>query len=549
MESDGRMCIAISETNPNILYGLISKGVNAEVYKTLDKGVTWSLLKTFDQSFFKNQQFYNICISVNPVNPNIVFIGGIDIWRSSNGGEKWKNITNSYTGNDLQDYSVHPDQHWISFDPSIPEVVYIGNDGGSYFSVDDGVNWQTLATTLPVTQFYRMDIDQRNSNKVYGGSQDNGSSGSFGINSSNNNWKGILGGDGFYCVVDLIDSQYVYAEVYNGDYMTRINPGNPFFDKNSIGSPEERGLWSSPMVMSPADKYTLFTGRRNLFSVNPSIGVWKKYTPNVAGFVSCIGLSKHTINDLCVGGSDGGVKFSTDLGNTWGNSIGIPTRYMTDLKYDPLMPDRVYAVCTGYNSGHVFVSNDKGKNFTNISRKLPDVPFNSVEIDSNNNKHIFVGTDVGVFVSIDEGLSWNSFNNGLPNVRVTDLRIHKLTKQLYCATFGRSMWRTSITDESLPQSSVNKLEHIVNDIIIMDVVPNPIKNLFKIRYSSTTSGNLKLDIRDVNGKLVIQKVMENTEIGINSKTLKLLDLPNGNYFLTIYDGKVKSKMLCIKIEN
>lgn len=111
------------------------------------------------------------------------------------------------------------------------------------------------------------------------------------------------------------------------------------------------------------------------------------------------------------------------------------------------------------------------------------------------------------------------------------------------------MWRTSITDESLPQSSVNKLENIVNDIIIMDVVPNPIKNLFKIQYSSATSGNLKLDIRDVNGKLVIQKVMENTEIGINSKTIKLLDLPNGNYFLTIYDGKVKSKMLCIKIEN
>lgn len=544
--SNSRVSIALAESQPNILYALGSQNGNGVVYKTTNKANSWSLLKTFEPAFFNNQQFYNICVAVSPVNPDLVLIGGIDIWKSKNGGASWVNISNAYSGgNPLVNLSIHPDQHWVSFDNSSPEIVFLGNDGGSYFSVDNADNWQTLATTLPVSQFYRMDIDQTNPYRVFGGTQDNGSHGMAETQGISQRWRNVGGGDGFYCAVLKDDPKYVLTEVYNGGNTIKINPLQPDTDWEAMGDPEDKGLWATPLAVSPADNATVFTGRSALYkTLGPKN--WKKVGDKYSDKISCIGLSMHSIDELIVGTPSGVVKFSVDSGKTWTSSKGI-SGYMNDFKYDPVVKGRVYGVSGGSGTKHVFVSNDFGANFTNITGNLPRISVNAIEIDPNNNQHLFIGSDVGVFVSIDAGSTWQPFVNGLPNAPVTDLRIHKATKYIYCSTYGRSMWRAPISDENLPINSAEEI-NFNKEFEIKNISPNIVSKDFQIEYSCNTSNNLRLELRNASGKLVLQKILELNEIGINKRNLRVLEMPSGEYFMTLTDNKKISKPLRLIIQ-
>ena len=172
---------------------------NAVIFKSVDSGLNWSLVYQGNSSFFNGQSFYDMYIAVNPTNENVVLAGGIDTWKTSDGGNSWSNMTNGYAGG-----NTHVDHHCVAFDPINPVNVYLGNDGGIYRSSDMGSSWMPENNNLQVTQFYSLAIDNSVQNRNYGGSQDNGTLG----NLTPDQWSNLIGGDGFRVIVDPITPEY-----------------------------------------------------------------------------------------------------------------------------------------------------------------------------------------------------------------------------------------------------------------------------------------------------------------------------------------------------
>lgn len=450
VNSSRGIAIAISASDTNILYVLTARNVLAEgkdqgdVYVSTNSGTSWKKVKTFDADFFRDQGYYDNCIAVHPADPDIVIAGGVTLMWTNEG----RSATGTWTqvGNEV---NLHPDQHVIEFDPVNPDVVYVGNDGGLWVSYDGGVQWNRHSLRLPITQFYAIDVDQTREHRIFGGTQDNGTNGAITDDKFADTWVNLVGGDGFYCVVDKSNPNVFYGEIYYGD-LTRCD-GNNYGDKIKIDGSipsNDNGQWGTPLEMSPADKTTLYQGRSALYRLRDPRGgslTWETITPgNGNDKISAIGLSPFDATKMLIGTSGGQVRFSVNDGKNWAKSNGTTNRYVTDIVWDPVEPNRVYVVQSGTGGGHVFRSNDNGATFTNITSNLPDVPTNAIEIDPNNNTHIFVGNDVGAFVSVDGGQNWLPFNTGLPYVPVSDLKVQRATRKLYAGTYGRSVFRIDI---------------------------------------------------------------------------------------------------------
>lgn len=450
MGGSGRTSIDIAESNPNILYSMVAVPSGdadyANVYKSTNKGASWTKVITSPKEvntkggWFNAQTFHNFYIRVYPGDENMVFVGGIDIYRSTNGGVSFSNMTNYYTDPDNPD-KVHADQMNMKFDPITPELIFASNDGGLYVSVDGGEKYTKLTINLPITQFYRLGVDQTREFRVYGGSQDNGSSGTIGNGSFDKSWFRVLGGDGFYTVVDPLNSDFVYAMIPNGEGISKVDVTNKASTINRvpIGNAPVKGEWESPLEVIGKDIYLGVSG-----TVYRNSGSGWNDLKSGGGTISAIGISPLNKDLIVIGSTNGSIKYSNDYGATWKTSSPTFGRYVRDVEFDPIEQSRVYCVGSGYSAKNVFVSNDAGATFKDITNNLPKTPINSIQIDPNNNSNLFLGTDAGVFVSLNGGSSWQPFNEGLARSPVTDLKLHKTSKTLIACTHGRSMWKASI---------------------------------------------------------------------------------------------------------
>lgn len=449
-----RISIAMSPAQTTRLYALVGRdpgnGGNhiGEAYVSTNSGESWTLKKTFDQFFFNKQAWYDNCAAADPFDPDVALVAGIDVHRTTDGGNTWTNTTRSYTGG-----NVHPDQHVLEFDETAPGFVVLGNDGGVYASFDAGGTWQEISAQLPTSQYYAMDVDQTKPYRIYGGTQDNGSHGHYGTNAWQKDWQRVLAGDGFYVVVDLSDPNVIYAEQFNGTPLYRIDATNTNSRTRidaSISSDSETGdpgIWSTPIVMGAADKKSLFTGRSQLYRSTNRGGRWDVLYPTTGRSIkiTAIGPSPADTNNILIARSNGEVLHTLDAGKTWTKSAGLPSRQCTDIIFDENAPNRVYVTFSGSGGGHIYRSDDRGVNFRNITNGLPDISTNALAIDPRDTSRLFVGTDIGVFMSFNGGANWVPFNNGLALSPVVDLKIHKTSHTLFAATHGRSMFRVSIS--------------------------------------------------------------------------------------------------------
>jgi photosystem II stability/assembly factor-like uncharacterized protein len=448
--SGSRIALAASASDRNRLYALYARGNGrdtsgldpelGEIYRSNDGGATWERMFTFDESFFNGQGWYDICLAVHPTDPDIVLAGGIDIYRSSDGGSTFENTTNVYVAAPPIDIA-HADQHILQFDPNSPERVLLGNDGGLYASNNSGIDWGRVSLRLPITQFYRMDVDPTDVTRVYGGTQDNGTAGS--VSGVDGPWSEISGGDGFWVAVDPFDPKYVFSEVYYGAQIYRVDTRT--FETDYLGwDIPEQGDWSTPLVISPVDG-AIYSGRIDLWRSRDDGRNWVGLDPGSGSFISSIGLSHQNAAHIVIGLNSGGARSSTDHGATWRPSTGLPLRTVTDIRFDPADGARLYATLSGFKSGHVFRSEDFGRTFVDISGQLPDVPVNTIAIDPEDSRRLFVGTDAGVFITLDGGENWLPFNDQLPPAAIVDLKIHAASHTLIAATHGRSMFRFDLS--------------------------------------------------------------------------------------------------------
>ncbi|HPI19430.1 MAG TPA: T9SS type A sorting domain-containing protein [Candidatus Kapabacteria bacterium] len=503
----GRISVQLAPSNPTTLYTLMEVNSFARIYKSSNYGVSWYLSYSGAESFFNGQGWFDNFIEVHPSNPNIVLAGGIDVFRTSNGGTSWTNTTDGYgVGN------VHVDQHSANFFPQNPDIVFLGNDGGMYASNNAGVTWADVNNGLEITQFYAMAIDKSKKNMNYGGTQDNGTVG----NTSNTTWGNVAGGDGFSVIVDPDNPDLIYGEYYNGS-LFKINVNTGTYKSITKGIPStDEGLWHSPLEIFENEGY-LYHGRGALYVSIDKGEYWVEMAKGTANKISAIGVSQ--IDELVVycGYNNGDVTITTDGGENWNkvSSNGLINRYVTSIVCSDNNPSTAFVTYSGFGTPHVYKTTNYGESWQNISDGLPDAPCNSLVIHpyKTDDNTLFVASDVGVFCTIDGGQNWFPYGKNLPRSPIVDLSFHtnqiilpQLT--LRAATHGRSMLEVEVPDELIVSQEITSpaggeiYTGGTNQRISWWGFTSPVR----IEYSTDDGINWKIIAENVQGNYLLWKV-------------------------------------------
>jgi photosystem II stability/assembly factor-like uncharacterized protein len=475
----GRIGLAISQTNPDIVYSLFTNGTDIiSVYKSTDFGNSWVDKDPDNELSSSGFSWYFGQVRVHPTNPDQIYVLDVEFQMSTNSGDSW-----------TERFVSHVDHHALAFNPADPNFAINGNDGGINMSNDAGLSWGSPAN-IPATQFYEIGLDANNSLAYYGGTQDNGTNRT--LNGGLNNWDHIYGGDGFYVLVDFTNSNIIYAESQNGGLGKSTNGGTSFNSAtNGINSGEPTN-WSTPVVMDPNNSNILYYGTDYLYRTTNSAGIWTKISPKLTdysgarlGTITTIAVAPTNSNVIYVGSDDSHIWVSSDNGSTWNEiSDGLPIRWVSRVAVDPSNENIVYAAFNGLRwkdpQPHVFRSTDKGTAWTDISSNLPDAPVNAFAVDPIEPNRLYLGNDVGMYVSYNSGQSWWVLGEGLPTLPIGDIEIHPTTRELVAGTYGRSMYKI---DLSLVPTNVESSEPIVSGFYLEQNYPNPFNPSTKIKFT------------------------------------------------------------------
>jgi photosystem II stability/assembly factor-like uncharacterized protein len=443
----GRIGVTVDPMS-NTVYAIYSNGDGEflGIYKSTDLGSSW--VRTNDggaSNLFGswNGGWYFGQIRVAPGNPDIVYALGVYQYKSTDGGDSWVGADNG----------LHVDHHAMWISPSNPNWVYNGCDGGVNLTPDGAGQW-TLLGNMPNTQFYAITIDPNAPEKLYGGAQDNGT---MKTNTGNSyDWQEILGGDGFYCLVDYSNSDVVYAEYQYGSLNKSTDGGQSFFNAlNGIDYNNDRHNWSTPIVIDANNPQVLYYGSQFLYRTENGAGLWSKISGDLTtgtdlhySTITTIAVSRSDGQVIYVGTGDGNVWVTTDTGQSWTQiDTGLPDRWVTRVAVDPFDAAIAYVTMSGYRwaefEPHIFSTSDYGQTWTPIQSNLPDFPINDVIVDYHDNSVLYIGTDYGVYATYDLGGSWERLGSGIPlSTPVHDLEFHIQSRELVAGTHGRSMFKT-----------------------------------------------------------------------------------------------------------
>lgn len=454
-DSIGRIGLCIPAARPSWVYAQIIGGANLSyagrgLYRTQNGGATWTrrdIGSTYTSAFSTFGWYFGDC-AADPVDPNKVYILGLDIRRSTNGGQSFTSVRGS----------AHVDEHALWIDPANTSRLYLGSDGGFFSSLTGGAPW-TKSVDLPITQFYAGAVDPSNPARLMGGTQDNNTILTPG---AANAWSAILGGDGFYCLFDPLDPQTLFAEYQNASggagLLKSVTGGLSFFAPAGFSS-LDRYNWSTPAVMSPQDHNVLLVGSQRVYK---STDNGDTYTPVsgdlttnpisllVYGTITTLDISAVNPNLYYAGTDDGRVWRSTSAGSDWVPVwAGLPVRWVTRVTADPVDANVVYVTLSGFSIDEhvprVYRSANRGDTWSPIDANLPDAPANDIVVDPAGNYTLFLGTDVGVYASRNRGQSWFPLGTGMPVQTIFDLTLHAPSRTLVAATHGRGQWKLDVS--------------------------------------------------------------------------------------------------------
>lgn len=567
--------------------------IGAEVYKSTDGGLTWR--KTHDDyidDLYYSYGYYFGHIYVSPANKEHVYIYGVPILKSKDGGKTFTSI---------QAENVHADHHALWINPKNPNHLINGNDGGVNITYDDGKTW--IKNNSPsVGQFYAINVDNQTPYNVYGGLQDNGVW--KGANNAPEDrswqqyghypWEMIMGGDGMQIEIDNRNPNIVYTGYQFGNYyrlnletedQTYIQP------KHQLGESPYRFNWQTPIELSNHNQDILYLGGNKLLRSLDQGNTWEAISNdltnggkkgNVAyGTLTSISESPFQFGLIYAGSDDGLIHVTKNSGATWQN---ISTLFPKDLWVSRVIAsshkkERVYVTLNGYRwddfSTYVYMSDDFGQTWKDISSNVPMSPVNVIKEDPVNQNMLYLGTDNGAYVSFNKGETWQAFSKGLPAVAVHDLVIHQETNDLLLATHGRSIYKTNVAN----LQKYDDVESTSQNISIFDVKDvrysgrwgsswskwaKPFEPKLAVEYFSNFTGKTKfqilteentvlqtttvyaikgfnyieygLDITE-KGKKKLQK--ENSSLNINKAKNGKLYLPKGKYSIKI-NGTTKT---------
>jgi photosystem II stability/assembly factor-like uncharacterized protein len=448
-----RIVLGIPKSSPNTVYALMSNDgrIIDKFYCSEDGGSTWKPIGLPGNNI-GGQGTYNINLAVHPQNKNVVYLSGISLWKAVRNSSN-----NTWVFSDIGK-EIHPDNHAFAFNPQDPRVIYAGNDGGIYQSNDEGATWvDSINEGLCITQFNYMENHPTSDGVIIAGTQDNGTL----IYRNSPAFYKSGDGDGGFCAIDNS-----YPEIY---YRTYVGPvifvsgqaGDfnswipiyfflpPFENKDR----SRNFLFYSPFALDKTNSNNIAIGGKNMLYLDDSQGLegWQTRVPlpGENEFVSSINYVNSNLIYLAT--IKGSVFRLIKSGNDWQvqaiNSESLPRRWIWDIVTLPNDNSKVIVILSGFGTPHVFYGDvpqqgvAEWKNISgNEDNGVPDIPVNAIVVDDDNPDIIYIGTDSGVWHTIDRGKNWKPFNAGLPRVQVYDMRLHKATHTLQVATHGRGIW-------------------------------------------------------------------------------------------------------------
>ena len=521
-----RLVLGVTADDPNYLYVLAGKSSDngfGGLYLSTNGGNTFTTKATtpnlmgwqVNGSDAGGQAWYDLAIAVSPTNKNMVFTGGVNIWKSTNGGSTWSCNAHWY-GAQGKPY-VHADIHGLVFSPHSSSNLWAASDGGIYQSSNNGVSWKSSNSGLQVGQIYRLGVSSSNSSKIMTGWQDNGSSYFNGLN-----WSKVLGGDGMECIIDHSNNNVMYGSLYYGQIRRTANAGQSWVDITN-GIPEQGG-WVTPYVMHPTNPSILYAGYSNVFKTLNKGSSWTKISNFGGGStIEALAVAPSNTNVIYIAFYNSVFK-TTNGGTTWSNIGSGVSGHITYFAIDPTNANHVWASLGGYSTVQkVIKSTNGGISWTNISSTLPDLPINCIVYEKNSADGIYIGTDVGVYYRDNNLNRWVPFMKGLPNVIVKELEIYYPTNKIRAATFGRSTWESDLYSfaTSINENNTQKQS--------LKIYPNPTQSSIKVDMSGIKYQEAKIRILNSLGKEVIFENNANGSI-IN---ISVENLNNGIYFIDI----------------
>jgi photosystem II stability/assembly factor-like uncharacterized protein len=448
-DSVGRTSLAIAPSRPTVMYAIAEDnedGVRG-VFKSTNGGTSWDNV-TRDHFAHEEQMSYGNTIAVHPTNPEHVLCGGVDLHRTTDGGQTWHRATfwnaNRHHVRTRKHYA-HGDHHCLLMPAAQPGLVYDMNDGGMDVSTDGGVTWTNRSNGLAVSMFYDVDVAQSDGRMFGGGLQDNGTNVTF--EGEPDNFKEVNGGDGGWMVIDPRQADHYYASSYNID-IARFRRRHYKIVSPEAKKAERDAVWMAFLDMDPNDSNTVILGGLRVWRTRNDGNRWDAVSGELDGSpITAVEIAQADSRMIYVGTENGGIFRSTDGGDSWSGDLAgpVPGFTVTRLLTSPTNARIVYATIANFKASHVFRSKDAGQSWTDIDQhRLPDVPHHAIAIPRTRPSTLYVGNDAGVFVSTDAGGSWSNLTRNLPNVQIVDLVYHEADRTLTAATYGRSLWRLKV---------------------------------------------------------------------------------------------------------
>lgn len=559
-DSCGRIALALTPGDPNRIYAAVALNGRMQsnrlrdfylVMVSRDGGQTWQRkINAVAANVTNGQSWYDLALAASPANPDIVFIGGIHVHRSTNGGTSFQQVSTSS--------SVHVDIHSISFKRDDPNTVIVGCDGGVFTSSNGGTTWFARYTNLGTIQYYACTYDPADPSKIFGGTQDNGTHGL--LSGSNSSWSNLFGGDGGNTAIDPRNSNIRYftsasvdanGNIFRPIYRTGVGATLRMDEGLGSGATADKFTWVPALMFHPTDPTRLYTATQYVYTVkNPSAGtpIWRIISPDVAlggGIVSDFDVPLANGNRMYVVTSNGRAHVTSNLQSSdpeWTNiSAGLPARWLADITADYDNPDVAYVAASGYGTGHAFKTTDAGATWIDISGDLPDVPAGAIVRSRTDPNTLFIATDLGVWATNNGGTTWKRFGDNMPNVVVYDMKITP-DNVLIAGTHGRGMWTASaILSAGAAEASPVSLQ-------IGQNYPNPFNPSTTIPLTLARTTHVRVDVHDARGLRVATLLDGVRTAGEYRIPFAAEGLPGGVYYYSMSAEGKRSvrKMLLIK---
>jgi len=459
-----RIALAFAPSGPDTVYAVAGKNSDqgfAGCWRSTDGGANWSarLLEgdgpnplgwTVDGTDVGGQAWYDLCLAVDPQDADRLYLGGVNLWSSGDGGQQWSCSGHWYAGGERP--YLHADQHGLQFLDD--GRLLVANDGGAFVFDPDNSTAYDRSAGLDITQAYRTDLDPQSIDRFIVGTQDNGT-----FLKHDGEWEHILGGDGFQCAFHDALDDVLYASLYYGQLFRSDDGGNAFQEiaDNAGSDVDGQGAWLTPWEVSPFNSDWVYVAKDRVYRSTNRGNDWTAMDVISGGECTAMALAPSDVSRLYV------VKeyrlFQSANGQNF-TELDPPNGFdwIADIHVAADDADHLWAALSNYNDSlKVMESTDGGLSWANLSEGLPPAPVNCLERNSETGT-LYAGTDVGIYrCDAAAGAQWERMSVGLPNVVVSDLMLHAPSGRLVCATYGRGVYTMDLPDPPAKDAALGRM--------------------------------------------------------------------------------------------